>query len=322
MRVGNADFIDDALRRLVTEPEGLQSVLEGLARLPADVAVRLVDDLGGDAPADFLEALLYRPEPEIHRVVVRALERQRSARALLALDHFSRVAPAWTAAAAAAERLQALGARGELAPWSPALSFWHGFWALPDEKGVSILILATRSAADARMLMVRLESDGVVGDAAGRTLDAPVACPWDSLEGLPLTFEQVRALLTDSERLTLARRGSLPAAHLAWQSVRWAAPRATSPQLNDIARELAGVAPFRAVYHSDHPCEECAALNGRRLTVLGPVEQDPSLGIACRVSVGAEEELAPLRHLQVGENHRARRLLDRYSNWCREHLIE
>lgn len=322
MNVGHADFIDDALRRLIAEPEGVQSVLEGLARLPADVAVRLVADLDDDAPADFLEALLYRTEPEIHRVAVRALERQRSVRAMLALDHYARVAPAWTAAGAAAERLQALAARGELQPWAPALSFWHGFWAMPDENGVSILILAARSASDARMLMVRLESDGVVGDAAGRTLGAPVACPWESLEGVSLTLAQVRSLLEDSERLTLRRRGSLPVAHLAWQGVRWVAPRVNSPQLDDIARELAVVAPFRAVYHSDHPCEECASLNGKRLTVLGPVEQDPSLGIACRISVGAAEELAPLGHVQVGTTHRARRLLDRYSNWCREHLID
>jgi hypothetical protein len=31
---------------------------------------------------------------------------------------------------------------------------------------------------------------------------------------------------------------------------------------------------------------------------------------------------SPLAHLRVGARHPARRLLERYGHWCREHLLD
>ena len=76
------------------------------------------------------------------------------------------------------------------------------------------------------------------------------------------------------------------------------------------------------LYRSEHDCEECAALNGRRVTVLEAVDQDPLAGIACRISMGSKEDLAPLGNLSVGARHPARPLLQRYGYWCREHLLD
>lgn len=320
--MGNGDFIDEAIRRLMTEPDGLLSVLESLQRFPADVAVRLIRDLDPDVSADFLEAMLFWPEATVHRAAVRALEGRRSVRDLLALEHCAQVAPEWTPAGAAAERLQALGSRGELAAWSAPLSFWRAFWSLPDHAGASDLILSARDAGGGgRLVVVKLQSDGTLGEARSHSLTGPPQDRWEHDQLLPITAAQARAFLLEGERETLRRRGTLPLTLLAYQAIRWSSAPPSAPQLDGFTRELRELVPFRAVYSSDHDCADCAALNGKRMTVLEPVDQDPLCGIACRVSVGNAEELAPLANLQVGTRHPARRLLERYGHWAREHLM-
>lgn len=315
------DFIDDGLRRLIGTPEGLESVLEGLARLPADVGVRLLEDLGDEAPADLLEALLFSPEPAVHRTALRLLEDHRSVRSLLALEHFVRVAPAWTAATAARERMENLRGRGELLPWSPLMTLVRAVWSLPDRKGSSALILIVRSGDDTQVLMVNLDEDGTINDAAGRWFSADPKVPWKSQGLAPLSAAQARSVLLEAERATLGKGKRLPPALLAWQSVRWASAPQGSTQLDAFARELRALVPFRATYRSDHDCADCASINGRRMTVLEAVDKDPQTGIACRVSLGSAEDLAPLVHLHVGTRHRARALLTRYGYWCREHVL-
>jgi hypothetical protein len=319
---GNEGFIDEALRRLMEAPPGLQTVLEGLARLPAAVAQRLLRELGAQVPVDFLEAALFWPDESVCRAAVRALEARRSVRARLALEHRAGVTPAWVPAAAAAERMAALQTRGQLAPWSTPWTFCGAAWSLPDAEGGSTIIVSARDAQETRLLVARLDARGALTEAAGQSIDGSPERFWKQIESLPLSAPQVHSVLLEAERVTIERVGALPAAYLAWQSLRWSAAPAGSRPLEAFARELQRLSPFRATYASDHPCADCAALNGKRLTVLGAADQDPHAGIACRVSLGASEDLAPLSNLRVGTNHPARALLNRYAHWCREHLIE